>query len=100
MACSSLLAVRRCQLYEAREGVRRTGSPRQVAESNALSPDAEPPLVREIDEPADHDKLLRAMISPLLRLREAREGDRGVGGVRCHRFRLAVLPEDTFPRQV
>ena len=31
-------------------------------------------------------------------LDEAREGDRGVGGVCCHRFRLAVLPEDVFPR--
>ena len=63
MACSSLLPWRRCQLYEAREGVRRAGSPLQVVESNALSPDAEPPLAREIDELADHDKLWRAMLS-------------------------------------
>ena len=94
MACSSSLPMRRCHLYEAREGVRRAGSRLQVVESNALSLDAEPPLAREIDESADHDKLWRAMLS-LFRLREAREGDRGVGGIRCHRFWLA---EDVFPR--
>ena len=37
--------------------------PLQVVESNALFPDAEPPLARDIDELADHDKLWRAMHS-------------------------------------
>ena len=58
-----IVARRRCQLYEAREGVRRAGFPPQVVESNALSPGADPPLARKIDEPAKHDTLWRAMLS-------------------------------------